>query len=253
MSAYSKNLFSILSEDGDVRPEPVAAPKEEKKVDEKPKSADKRSSKPKANGRGKDNGRPTRGRQFDRHSGTGIVDSEKKIKRGWGKPETAEAEAANDKLNPADPDAPEADAPVSEPEEQVKTLEEYLAEKANKSLNVSLPEARKANDDADDAFKGAVAFKREEEEEYFANKNAKSSKKNADKPRKEKVFVDIEQRFEDKSNDFRGRRGNDRRGGRGNGRRGGNNNGRRGGNNRQQSKTPAVNLEDASAFPSLSA
>lgn len=62
---------------------------------------------------GRQNGRPQRGRQFDRHSGTGIAwvyfmtsnhasshhwqidnsDSEKKEKQGWGHPETAEAEA----------------------------------------------------------------------------------------------------------------------------------------------------------------
>jgi hypothetical protein len=37
MSTYSTNLFAVLSEGGDVRPEPVAASKEEKKV-EQPKS-----------------------------------------------------------------------------------------------------------------------------------------------------------------------------------------------------------------------
>lgn len=44
MSTYSQNLFSVLSEGGDVRPEPVVAPKEEKKV-EQPKSENKRTPK----------------------------------------------------------------------------------------------------------------------------------------------------------------------------------------------------------------
>ncbi|KAG2228979.1 hypothetical protein INT48_008692, partial [Thamnidium elegans] len=48
MSTYSQNLFAVLSESGDVRPEPVAAPKEEKKVE--PKSDKKRSAKSAAGG-----------------------------------------------------------------------------------------------------------------------------------------------------------------------------------------------------------
>jgi hypothetical protein len=52
MSTYSQNLFAVLSEGDDVRPEPVAAtPKEENKVAEQPKSDKKRA--PKANGSGK--------------------------------------------------------------------------------------------------------------------------------------------------------------------------------------------------------
>lgn len=44
MSTYSPNLFAVLSEGGEVRPEPVAAPKEEKKV-EQPKAENKRTPK----------------------------------------------------------------------------------------------------------------------------------------------------------------------------------------------------------------
>lgn len=173
-------------------------------------------------------------------------DTEKKINKGWGKAETAEAEAAKDTLNPADPDAPEQEsaAPVEE-EEQVKTLEEYLAEKANKSLKVSLPEARKANDADESAFKGTVAFAKEEFEEFYVSKESKTSKKTTEKTRKEKVFVDIEQRFQEKSRpEFRK---NDRRGGRGGNK---NNNGRRA---PKANNGPAVNLQDASAFPTLGA
>ncbi|CDH58499.1 hypothetical protein RO3G_16296 [Lichtheimia corymbifera JMRC:FSU:9682] len=248
MSAFSNNIFDLLNEDGDI-PKPVAPPKEQKKAEE-PK-AEKRNTK--ANGAGprekrrggRQNGRPQRGRQFDRHSGTGIADSEKKEKQGWGHPETAEAEAAKDSLSPKDPAAEEAAAAeAAEAEEKVKTLEEYLAEKANKSLKVSLPEARKANEGSDDKkWENAVAFVKEDEPEYFAtNKDASKPKKSAEKPRKEKVVVEIEQRFVEKPRGgFRGeRRGGERRG-RGNGRRGAKNNG------------PAVNIQDAAAFPSLGA
>ena len=177
-------------------------------------------------------------------------DTEKKVNKGWGKAGSAEAEAAKDTLNSADPDAPEAEvaAPVEE-EEQVKTLDEYLAEKANKALKVSLPEARKANDSDDSAFKGTVAFAKEDFEEFYVSKDTKNAKKTSEKVRKEKVFVEIEQRFQEKARpEFRKNNNNDRRGGRG-----GNNNNK---NNRRSTKNaaaPAVNLQDASAFPTLGA
>lgn len=267
MSAFSKNLFSLLSEDGEVRPEPAPVKAEPTKpvaaTEQKPKS-DKRSPKGgnakrggerggersgERRGRGdkrQQNGRPQRGRQFDRHSGTGIADSEKKEKQGWGHPETAEAEAAKDTVSPNDPAAAEEPATPVEPEEVVKTLDEYLAEKANKALKVGRPEARKANEGSDDAkWKNTVEFVKTKETEYFSAKEKSSIKK--EKVRKEKVVVEIEQRFQEKSR-FReerrgGNRGGDRRGG-------------RGGNNRRnnrQSNGPSVNLQDDSAFPSLGA
>ncbi|KAI8876377.1 hypothetical protein K501DRAFT_288927 [Backusella circina FSU 941] len=255
MSTYSKNLFALLSEDGEVRPEPAAPKQEEKKKVEEPKKTDNKKPKDASrNGRGTGRGKRPPRRQFDRHSGTGIVDSEKKVNQGWGHAETAEAEASKDTLDAKDPDAPEKEvAAPAEPEEVVKTLDEYLAEKANKSLKVSLPEARKANDNDDSAFKGAVAHHKEELDDFYVNKDAKSAKK-TEKVRKEKVFVDIEQRFEEKSSPrstggFRGgnrRGGSDRRGGRG-----GNSN-RRGGSGRSD-KSPAINIQDATAFPSLGA
>ncbi|KAF7728575.1 hypothetical protein EC973_005801 [Apophysomyces ossiformis] len=247
-ATFSKNLFSVLGDDDEVRPQPVAPVKEAKK-DEQPKAQknDKRNGAPRGAQRTRGQrreGRPQRGRQFDRHSGTGLDDSEKKVKQGWGHPETAEAEAAKDTLSPADPAAAENEAAAAaEPEEVVKTLDEYLAEKANKALNVALPEARKANEGSDDSkWKDTVAFVKTEEPELFAAKESKISKK-SDKPRKEKVIIEIEQRFQEKPRGgFRGeRRGGDRRG-RGNGRRAG-----------RQSNGPAVNLQDDAAFPSLSA
>ena len=77
--------------------------------------------------------------------------------------------SARDTVAPKDPAAEDASAEAAEPEEQVKTLEEYLAEKANKSLKVSLPEARKANEGSqpDKKFENAVALVKEEEPDFF--------------------------------------------------------------------------------------
>ncbi|GAA5813038.1 hypothetical protein MFLAVUS_006504 [Mucor flavus] len=257
MSTYSKNLFDILGDGEVARPQPVkeeAAPvvidkKNVSKINKDAARAAKGTNpkrQAKEGGRApKEGGRAPR-RQFDRHSGTGIVDTEKKVNKGWGKAENAEAEAAKD-VQSTEAVATEEAAPVEE-EEQVKTLEEYLAEKANKALKVSLPEARKANDSDEAAFKGTVTFTKEDFEEFYISKETKSVKKTSEKVRNQKVFVEIEQRFQEKARpEFR--KTNDRRGGRG-----GNNNTKS--NGRRSAKTsngPAVNLQDASAFPTLGA
>ncbi|KAI8141549.1 hypothetical protein BJV82DRAFT_618188 [Fennellomyces sp. T-0311] len=261
-ATFSKNLYDILGDDNEVRQ--PAAPAKEKKVDETKANGEKRAN-GKTNGaprggaarggrgaarRGRDQNGRQRGRQFDRHSGTGIVDSEKKEKQGWGHAETAEAEAAQDSPAPKDPASAEGQAAeVAEPEEQVKTYDEFLAEKAAKSLKVSLPEARKANEGSapDAKFENAVAFKKEDEPDFYVNKDAKPAKKAEKQQRKEKVIVEIEQRFQEKPRGgFRGeRRGGERRGGERRGR----GNGRRG----RQSNAPAVNIQDDAAFPSLGA
>ncbi|KAI9365815.1 hypothetical protein BD770DRAFT_377315 [Pilaira anomala] len=255
MSTYSKNLFDILGDGEVARPQPVkeeAAPvvvdkKNVGKINKDAARAAKGSNPKRQSKEGrqtKEGGRAPR-RQFDRHSGTGIVDTEKKVNKGWGKAENAEAEAAAD-AQATDAASTEEAAPVEE-EEQVKTLEEYLAEKANKSLKVSLPEARKANDADEAAFKGTVAFAKEDFEEFYTSKETKAAKKPTEKSKNQKVFVEIEQRFQEKARpEFR--KTNDRRGGRG-----GNNaksNGRRAA---KTSNGPAVNLQDAAAFPTLGA
>jgi len=262
MSTYSKNLFDILGDGEVARPVPVKeeAPVavDKKNVSKIIKDAARAAKGPKpTKGARQQTGRPQRGRQFDRQSGTGIIDTEKKVNKGWGKAGSAEAEAATDAASPATADAPEAEvaAPVEE-EEQVKTLDEYLAEKANKSLKVSLPEARKANDSNDSAFKGAVALAKEDYEEFYVSKETKNTKKTTEKVRKEKIIVEIEQRFQEKTHtEFRkNTNNNDRRGGASRGGRGGNSNNKN--NTRRSTKNvaaPAVNLQDASAFPTLGA
>ncbi|KAF0481472.1 hypothetical protein F8M41_023608 [Gigaspora margarita] len=300
-------------------------------------------------GRGGGRGGNRRGREFDRHSGTGKYDSEKKENQAWGNPtsswdnnetsdntwsgETKENEApassnwnegekpnenwggANgheSKANAGESnwDTPvgeagvnenenstsaweedkaeptewretkeetiaggETTAPVAEPE-VVKTYEEFLAEKAQKALDLSLPEARKPNEGVDDSqWKDAVPLEKDDEDVLFAGKEQAYRLKS--KKSKAKNYLDIETTFDRPTNFPRGRgrgRGGGSRGGRGerrdnrdnrdgrerdrrdnyrerdnydnenrdNRRRGG-----RGGN--------FVNLDDQSAFPSLGA
>jgi len=240
---------------------------------------------------GRGGNRGARGRPFDRHSQTGKTDSEKKVHQGWGgddgntelKQESdaaadASAETANNEWGTdAAPDisawgAPAADtegaAPADgeakpegrprkerEPEEEdnTLTLDQYLAQKKEKE-NALLPKlegTRQANDGVGDVFKDAVALsKNEEEDAYFVGKT-----KNAHKPRakkEEKVYLEIDARFERPDRGGRGRGGRggdrgdrgDRRGGRG---RGGGRGGRQNTNG-----TPNLNVDDENAFPSLS-
>ncbi|KAL1920067.1 uncharacterized protein VTP21DRAFT_1213 [Calcarisporiella thermophila] len=191
-----------------------------------------------------------RGRQFDRHSATGLVDNEKKEKQGWGEPTTAEAEGekiakedSNEAL--AEDKAEGAAAADAEPEEVVKTLDEYLAEKASKGLNVSLPDERKPNEGVDDAqWKGAVELSRDEEEYLFLGKE-QAGKSKARKEKGTKVFVDIEQRFAERPR--RGGFGGER------GARPGSERGGRGGRGGRRGQQNGVNVEDNRAFPALGA
>lgn len=197
----------------------------------------------------------------------------------WGVPDAgADAWAA-----PA-PDAAAATTPVAEgekpegrprrerePEEEdnTLTLDQYLAQQKEKDAVVpKLENTRKANEGADaNIWKDVVPLsKNEEENAYFvgkvillvciafsASKPAHQSK-NAPKPRvkkEEKVFLEIDARFERPDRGGRGRgRGGDRGGDRGDRGRGGR--GRGGARGGRQNGTPAVNVDDQTAFPSLS-
>ncbi|KAJ7619075.1 hypothetical protein DFH06DRAFT_1341959 [Mycena polygramma] len=249
-----------------------------------------------------------RGRQFDKHSQTGKVDSEKKINQGWGAEEgnaelkaeeaaikdaTAEAAPAGEWAAPAGEagewgapaegtdawTSPDAAAPAAgateagagkperdgrpprrerEPEEEdnTLTLEQYLAQKKEKESSVvpKLEGVRQANEGADaNIWKDVVALEKSEEDAYFVGKSKSAPKARAKK--EEKVFLEIEARF-DRPRGGAGRgRGGDERGGRG---RGGPGRGRgapRGGGGRpagNYTNSPAVNVDDETAFPSLS-
>lgn len=224
-------------------------------------------------------GAGARGREFDRRSGTGRRDTEKKEVAGkgsWGNPVTAEEEgskvaeqeiAAADGTATPEENAAGADAAAEpetpkEPEEVLKTLDQYFAEvqakKGAQEANV-----RKANEGADESqWKDAVVFEKKEEEEYFVGGKSKGKKAAAvaqtPKEKAQKVFAAIEQRFADEPKRG-GREGG--RGGRGGGRGQGGDRpdsgrGRGGQNNRRGGRAAAggdanVNVADERAFPSL--
>jgi len=255
-------------------------------------SASKKDGEGRGRGRGRgrgDRGRG-RGRTFDRHSGTGKTDSDKKIHQGWGGDEggtelkaeeggktDAQAEgdaAATDGWDavPIDPWSappsadpwgapPEGDStPAADDEKAEKdrkpgerelededstiSYEQYLAQLKDTTTS-SVPKLegiREANEGADGAWDDVVEHKKNEDEQaYFVGKTKATTKVRAEK--KEKVYLEIDARF-DRPN--RGGRGRGDRGGRGRDR---GTRGRRGTNG-----TPGipVNVEDETAFPSLS-
>jgi len=228
-------------------------------------------------------------RPFDRHSQTGKTDSDKKVHQGWGGDEgttelKAEEAAANDAAAEgnawgatatdaanawASPDATAAPEGAEgarddkaegrprrerEPEEEdtTLTLDQYLAQKKEQDDNLpKIGGTRQANDGAgDDLWKDAVVLsKTEEDESYFVGKTRNAPKSRSKK--EEKVFIEIDGRFDRPERGGRGRgRGGDR------GRGGGGDRGRGRGGPRgpgpRQSNAANVDVADETAFPSLS-
>ncbi|KAF3918776.1 hypothetical protein AA313_de0200507 [Arthrobotrys entomopaga] len=209
-----------------------------------------------------------RGRQFDRHSGTDRVDTDKQVSQGWGSNDRewkdeqageniAQAEATEEKTAAAaegegqEAAAAEEPAAEPEPEDKTKSFAQYTRELAERAPVEELPEARRANEGARDNKKWATAKElvKEEDEDYFIGGSGKS--KNV-KQRKEKAVVEIDHGFRRSSAD---------RGGRGGGGRGsyGSRGDRppRGGSNRGEYRggrggsRGGFNVSDESAFPSL--
>lgn len=186
-----------------------------------------------ARGRGS-RGRGLRGRgtgrtddRPDRHSATGIHDSDRKVASGWGAEEgkeelKAEADGWGDAkaaLTPgaegedgkaANVTAPVANGATSGPgdttplkeddEDKVKTFEEYLAEKANVISNLPTvkKDIRKPNEGMDDSqWKGAIQLiKGQDEEEVFLQISKQDKKAGHTAPKKtkdkEKTFIEVE-------------------------------------------------------------
>jgi len=182
----------------------------------------------------------------------------------WGAPVAAADDAwavpatsADEPAIPADGEKNEgrrAKEREQEEEDNTLTLDQYLAQKAEKEASL-LPklETRKANEGVDDnLWKDAIQVQKgEDEEAYFATKRKSTPKARTEK--KEKVFLEIEARFDRPDRGGRGGRGRGDRGDRGSrpGRgRGGDGGGRRSGGH--STYTPVVNVDDEKAFPSLS-
>jgi len=192
--------------------------------------SDKKSSKAPRNPRG-------RGREFDRHSATGRVDTDKAINQGWG-----HATENLDKTAKVDSDGREADSsaePIVDPEDSFKTLEEYYAEVKAHKADADSKSVRKANEGVDESKWKDTKPLVKEEEDFFTGKslNAKA-RKNKDKATK--TFVEIEQTFN--TPERRGERRSTRGPQRGN----------RGSDRApKNSGAHSVSLNDESAFPSL--
>ncbi|KAF9101491.1 hypothetical protein BGX27_011451 [Mortierella sp. AM989] len=189
---------------------------------------------------------------YDRHSGTGIVESEKKEHNRLGDPAASEIDGEKDAVLTAQETSGAATPEPVEPEEVVKTLDDYLQEKAAKALKIALPETRSANAGADDSkWKNAQVLEVEETGDFI--KMGKESVVKSRKTKKETkiLFTDIDIRFTEPArepsprNAFRGGRGGDRAP---RGTRGGNNPRPRGGSSRGAA---TVNVDDQELFPSL--
>ncbi|KAJ3156979.1 hypothetical protein HDU89_002388 [Geranomyces variabilis] len=214
---------------------------------------------------GRGGARGGRGREFDRHSGSGRVDGVKKEVAGkgsWGNPLTAEEEAKKEIVE-AEGGAEKAEATAEtteaetaaepkeqDPEDNFKTLEQFMAERSRPANEAKV---RKANEGADDAqWKDAVVLKKSEDEELFADLlKAKKSKAAASAKKDAKTFVNIDLRYNEE-----GRGGFTERGGRGGARggrgRGGADRGApRGGRGGARNGGSSVSIEDQTAFPSL--
>jgi len=157
---------------------------------------------------------------------------------------TAEGEKADDDRKPREREL--------EDEDNTLSYDQYIAQ-IKESTTLSVPKlegVREANEGADDTWGDVIEHKRSEDEEaYYVGKTKAASKARAEK--KEKVFIEIDARFDRPSRGGRGRGGRGDRGDRGHGR------GRGGGGGFARGARPnggpaIVNVDDETAFPSLS-
>ncbi|MCJ1323498.1 hypothetical protein MMC10_000159 [Thelotrema lepadinum] len=218
-------------------------------------------------------GAPTGGSEWDdEKAGEEIAKAEAKegFDTNVDAPTNAEGEKPEGERGPTEP------IPEAEPEIATKSYEAWLAEQAEKKLNLGgTLQARKPNEGSkvDKKWASAKALNKEEQEEeaYFSGKGGKAPRQ---RERKEKQTIEIDHRFQESS---RGERGGGRgRGGRGGGEfRGGERGGRGGGRGRGdfhrgesrgenrgeyrggrgggRGRGDNVNISDETAFPSLGA
>ena len=214
--------------------------------------------------------RDSRGRQFDRHSGTGREETAKSQRQGWGGTDGASAvKIEKDSKEDAKEDAEEfakedaadvkAEKEAQQPvQDNTLTLDEYLKSQAEKRPQLAATAPRTVQEDESYGQR----LERGEGESYFAGQEKKSQ---APRPRKEKQLVEIDlpsyasESAPSTRGSGRGGRGGARggRGGRGAGRGGrgagrGGNRGERSNRSRGGRQGPVVNLADEQAFPSLS-
>jgi len=182
----------------------------------------------------------------------------------WGAPTTTAADDWGASSDPTPAPAADNGKPEGRPrrdrepeeEDNTLTLSQYLAQQKEKeSVIPKLENTRKANEGAsDDLWKDAVPLsKNEEEDAYFVGKSKSAPKARTKK--EEKIYLEIDARFERPERGGRGRGRGDRGGGgdrgdRGRGPRGGRG-APRGGAGGRQNGAAFVNVDDQAAFPSL--
>lgn len=298
MSVASKNPFQLLGDDGaeaapaaPAKAQAPAQPKEQRYVPGAPRPAtqlvetttedpmppvpprNNRARSERGRGRGgerggRGRGGKARGRQFDRHSGTGREETEKSQRLGQGgldgasevkNEEGAKADAKADAKNYAKEDQEDAAAAAAaaraaeEEEAKTLTLDQYLASQKEKREKLAAPAAPRELE-ADEQSYGQK-LERNENLEYFAGQGKKAAA--APKAHKTKQTIEFEPRYDapqpsrggrsDRGRGDRGRGGARGRGDRGRG--GARGSGR--GRGAARSSGPVVNLKDESAFPSL--
>lgn len=214
---------------------------------------------------GRGRGGKSRGRQFDRHSGTGRqeteksqrmgaggLDGESEVKNEEGAKEDAKEDAKEAKLEDK-ADAAAARAAAEEEDEKTLTLDQYLARQKEQREKLGVSAAPRTVE-ADEQSYGQK-LEKGEGEAYFAGQQKKTA---APKAHKTKQTIEFEPVYESPAASRGGRpergRGAPRGAPRGRGERGrgaGRGRGGRGGASAPRSSAPVVNLEDKSAFPSL--
>ncbi|OMJ14125.1 hypothetical protein AYI70_g8078 [Smittium culicis] len=205
------------------------------------RSRQNNDSRDRTRGRGREGGAPSGNRRtYDRHSATGIEDSEKKSKMGWmgddskviKDQEVAASEAHADAAEAAEAQ-PEA---IPEPEDNTKTLDQYLKEKLEKAAiaDAEQKQIRKANEGVDASLLKSNAVLAKEEELFYSGKSSASKAKKQSKTQREKTQLEFQARFAPTERQKRNQR-EDRD--------------RNFGRNRRTHNN--LNVNDESAFPSL--
>lgn len=161
----------------------------------------------------------------------------------WTAPSDAPAGDAGATGTPGD--KPQPRRKDAEEEDNTLTLDEYLAQQKEKETSL-LPKLESTRKVSDDNWKDVVPLQKGSEDSYFVGKTKAVPKARTKK--EEKVFLDIEPRFERPSRGGTRGRGGDRGDRRGSGR------GGRGGGFRGRGAAPSssVDVDDQAAFPSLS-
>ncbi|KHN99649.1 elicitor protein [Metarhizium album ARSEF 1941] len=198
----------------------------------------------------------------DRHPSRSAVHSgsEKQAAQSWGANEgdaelkdeqAGEAIAQSEKKEALAEDA--AGEEAAEPEDKSVSYADYLAQQAEKKLNIDGGfKVREANEGSkpDKKWAGAKALEKAEDEDFISGSHGK---KQRERERKVKQTVDFDPRFVEPERTRGGGRGGRGRGGRGGERGGGGDRGRgasfRGG--RGGAGPAPINTKDESAFPSL--